>query len=466
LSGGLVITSEPSGALVKNVAGDTLGETPAELKGLIAGAGWRGMLELAGYVSAEAEADVVSGETKLVPPVKLVPAAQKIVLTSEPPGAEVVEGGKVVGSTPWESAPREVGGIVILTLQKPGYDDTGLSSIIPFGKPLILQGTLKATQQQIVINSEPTGAEVVEGRTVLGKTPLELGRQEPGKAVTYALRLNGYEEGLVTGKVKTGEALRLSIALKALPKPKMEGSKAGEERDFEIAPGVKITMCWIPPGEFIMGSPVGELGRGDDETQRRVRISKGFWLAKTETTQAQWRAVMGSNPSDLSGDDLPVESVSWNDIARPGGFIEKSNQATAVGEGRFSLPTEAQREYACRAGETGPYSGGTIDQVAWYSYNSDAKTHPVGSKKPNAWGLHDMHGNVWEWCADWYGNELSGGIDPQGASTGVSRVNRGGSWLSNAAYCRAADRNWYYPDYRSNHLGFRPALVPSEKQDK
>ena len=255
------------------------------------------------------------------------------------------------------------------------------------------------------------------------------------------------------------------LVITSEPSGALVKNAAGEERDFEIAPGVKMTMCWIPPGEFMMGSPAGELGRYGDEDQHRVRITKAFWLAKTETTQAQWRAVMGNNPSLFKGDNLPVEGVSWNDIAGPGGFIEKANKATAVGEGGFSLPTEAQWEYACRAGETGLYSGGTLDQVAWYDGNSGDKTHPVGSKKPNAWGLHDMHGNVWEWCADWYGDELSGGIDPQGASTGVNRVYRGGSWYDGAASCRAAGRLGYYPALYF-FLGFRPALVPSEKQDK
>jgi formylglycine-generating enzyme required for sulfatase activity/serine/threonine protein kinase len=237
------------------------------------------------------------------------------------------------------------------------------------------------------------------------------------------------------------------------------GSKAGEQRDFEIAPGVKIRMCWIPPGEFMMGSPVGETGRNYDETQRRVTISKGFWLAKTETTQAQWRAVMGRNPSHFKGDDLPVESVSWNDIAGLSGFIENVNQTTATGGSRFSLPTEAQWEYACRAGTTGPYAG-ELDQMAWYDKNCGSKTHPVGGKKANVWGLQDMHGNVWERCSDWYAPYPSSAeTDPQGATSGSYRVFRGGSWVNFlAATCRAATRyNGYVPTGTGNSIGFRIA---------
>jgi formylglycine-generating enzyme required for sulfatase activity len=243
-----------------------------------------------------------------------------------------------------------------------------------------------------------------------------------------------------------------------------KGNKAGVERDFEIAPGLKMRMCWIPPGDFMMGSPSTEDGRGSDENQVEVTITEGFWMAKTELTQAQWKAVMGNNPSRFKGADLPVESVNCKEAQE---FIEKVNGSGVIPSGwKFAMPTEAQWEYACRAGEKGPFSGGTHDQVAWYDGNSGDKTHPVGTKKSNAWGLHDMQGNVWEWCADWYDVSLRGGTDPSGHSAGVSRVNRGGSWLHYAAYCRAASRLPYSPDFRLFDLGFRPALVPSEKQDK
>jgi formylglycine-generating enzyme required for sulfatase activity len=243
------------------------------------------------------------------------------------------------------------------------------------------------------------------------------------------------------------------------------GMLTGEEREWQIAPGVKMTFCWCPPGDFIMGSPETENERwNDDEDQVHVTLTKGFWMAKTEVTQAQWRAVMGKNPSHFKGDDLPVETVSWDDAQE---FIKKVNGSGEIPEGgKVCLPTEAQWEYACRAGEKGPFSGGTLDQVAWYNENSGGKTHPVGTKKSNAWGLHDMHGNVWEWCADWYDDSLRGGTDPSGPSSGVYRVYRGGSWGGLAARCRAAYRLRYSPDFRYYYLGFRPALVPSEKQDK
>ena len=223
---------------------------------------------------------------------------------------------------------------------------------------------------------------------------------------------------------------------------------------------IVMPFAFCPAGSFTMGSPPEEDGRFDDENQVSVTPSKAFWMAKTEVTQAQWTAIMSNNPSDFNGNDLPVENVSWDHAQA---FIKKVNDSGVIPKGwKIALPTEAQWEYACRAGETGAYSGGTIDQVAWYDDNSGSKTHAVGTKKQNAWGLHDMHGNVREWCEDWYGDKLSGGTNPSGSSSGVHRVNRGGSWYGNAAICRAAFRSRNDPGSRDDYLGFRPALVPSE----
>jgi formylglycine-generating enzyme required for sulfatase activity len=239
--------------------------------------------------------------------------------------------------------------------------------------------------------------------------------------------------------------------------------KAGDEREFEIAPGVKIVMCWIPPGDFLMGSPEDEEGHSDYEIQFSVKITQGFWLAKTQITQAQWRAVMGNNPSDFEGDDLPVEHVSWNDIcgdaSRTGGFLGKINHFGSV-DGRFDLPSEAQWEYAARAGTTSPYAG-DLDEMAWYCENSDDETHPVGLKKSNDWGVHDMLGNVEEWCADWHDwydvNAVEG---PTGPSLGSGRVLRGGCWNCVAESCRVASRNLNSPSrhvdqFYGGHFGFR-----------
>jgi formylglycine-generating enzyme required for sulfatase activity/serine/threonine protein kinase len=257
------------------------------------------------------------------------------------------------------------------------------------------------------------------------------------------------------------------------------GSKAGEEKAIKIAQGVSILFCWIPPGDFIMGSPEGELGRADDELLHRVTIRQGFWMAKTEVTQAQWRAVMGNNPSHFKGDDLPVESVSWNDIcgdlARTSGFLGRANAKTPDGL-RFDIPTEAEWEYACRAQSTAALNNGkaltsiktcmNLAELGWYEGNSRNKLQAVGLKESNGWGLHDMHGNVWEWCADWYGTYPKGAAtDPAGQSAGSGRVIRSGCWSLEPHKCRSGQRNSYSPEDRSNGVGFRPVLRTSIPSD-
>jgi formylglycine-generating enzyme required for sulfatase activity len=235
---------------------------------------------------------------------------------------------------------------------------------------------------------------------------------------------------------------------------KFPGSRAGEERVWQIAPGVTMTFCWCPAGQFMMGSPSSEADRGSNEEQVKVTLSKGFWMGKTEVTQAQWLAVIGSNPSHFRGTNIPVEKVSWNDAQE---FLKKIDEVLAATDGwKTMLPTEAQWEYAARAGESWLYSGSDkLDEVAWYGDNSSDKTNSVGMKKANAWGLHDMSGNVTEWCRDWYGEKLPGGTDPQGAASGSFRVCRGGGWGYGADGSRVAYRGLNGPTNTYYYVGFR-----------
>ena len=208
----------------------------------------------------------------------------------------------------------------------------------------------------------------------------------------------------------------------------------------------------IPSGTFMMGSPESEKGRNIDETQHQVTISKSFYLGKYEVTQGQWKSVMGSNPSKFSGcgDNCPVEYVNWQDVDE---FIKKLN---AKNEGTYRLPTEAEWEFACRAGTIGVYNGSNLNDLAWFGENSDNRTHPVGQKKANAWGLYDMHGNVYERVQDWYGNYPNGSVvDPKGQSTGTNLVVRGGGWGGDAVNVRAATRSSGSPGFRLSDVGFR-----------
>ncbi len=228
-------------------------------------------------------------------------------------------------------------------------------------------------------------------------------------------------------------------------------------------------MVWIPPGTFTMGSPATEAGRGSDEgPQTQVTLTRGFFMGRYEVTQGEYEAVQGSNPSRWKGTNLPVDQATWNDaVAYCQALTQRERSAGRLPAGwEYRLPTEAQWEYACRAGTTTRFSFGDIDagleQYGWYTVNSGSRTHPVGGKQPNPWGLYDMHGNVWEWCLDWSESYPGGSVsDPTGPSTGSSRVFRGGGWRHVASNCRSAERNYTIPSYYDPHgnLGFRVALV-------
>jgi formylglycine-generating enzyme required for sulfatase activity len=219
----------------------------------------------------------------------------------------------------------------------------------------------------------------------------------------------------------------------------------------------------VPAGAFMMGSPEDEPGRNPDETQHEVTLARGFYLQTTLVTQKQWKLVMGKEPSVLvnEGDACPVTEVSWDEVQE---FLKKLN---ARGDARYRLPTEAEWEYACRAGTASAFASGDIaerfcghdpclDAVGWYCGNSGRKVHAVARKASNAWGLYDMHGNVWEWCQDWYGEyPAAPQRDPLGPAFGPGRVVRGGCWHNNAQNSRSACRFYLPPNSRSDFLGFR-----------
>jgi formylglycine-generating enzyme required for sulfatase activity len=260
------------------------------------------------------------------------------------------------------------------------------------------------------------------------------------------------------------------------PKPSKEGKAPNEagadgeaksplkELAVDLGGGVKMELVLIPAGEFLMGSPDSdENANPAEKPQHQVRITKPFYLGKYLVTQEQWEAVMGGNPSHFKGPKNPVEQFSWDDCRQ---FFDKLN--TKVGGGKFQLPSEALWEYACRAGSKTKYCFGDdaskLGEYAWYDENSGNKTHPVGEKKPNAWGLYDMYGNVWEWCRQWNGGGYyapSPTGDPMGAPGAPIRVIRGGSCYSPACDCRSATHDFGFPG-PSNNLGLRVSLVPAD----
>ncbi|MEI7686490.1 MAG: formylglycine-generating enzyme family protein, partial [Planctomycetota bacterium] len=292
----------------------------------------------------------------------------------------------------------------------------------------------------------------------------------------------------------------------ALPRIDESGRKPGTSKPLDLGGGVKLELVWIPPGEFMMGSPTNEPGRSMTERLHRVKLTKGFWMGKYEATQEQWQRVMGNNPSwfQKAGPRAPVETVRRDQVQK---FIRKLSELAAGKDGgKFRLPTEAEWEWACRAGATTALYNGKmtiktgnnspeLSSIAWYAGNSgvdyeggvlstlwedkeqehhSAGTHPVGRKQPNAWGLYDMLGNVAEWCEDWnYAYPSKAVTDPTGPKKNMGDANmgehvlRGGCWQNGVRICRSAARNWtvWEHGWRSATVGFRIVLEDSPAEN-
>ncbi len=315
------------------------------------------------------------------------------------------------------------------------------------------------------------------------------------------IRVQRGEVKTQTGKSREKQELTVTL-VDDLSTP---GTVPGQRRTI-IVNGIEFGFCWCPPGTFMMGSPEDEPDRENFETEHEVTLTRGFWLLESEVTQRFWESVMNRSqleeflqeeidelPTDEEtyeggeyrklrqlglGDDYPVYYVSW-DTANE--FCRKLSEKAGI---RFTLPTEAQWEYACRAGTTGPFAvkrlessyqdaeGNSVtvlsmedpSEMGWTMKNSQTGIHPVKSLHPNAWGLYDMHGNLWEMCSDIYSKdyyEISPSTDPVGPEVGTYRVNRGGSWCSYEKFCRSACRYRNAPTYRFKNLGFRILTVPN-----
>ncbi len=325
----------------------------------------------------------------------------------------------------------------------------------------------------VVITSTPSGAEVYlsGSEEKLGETPLILDNLPPGP-VMYELRKFGYETMPLGGIVLEQRQLPLSATLKK------KGPKEGENW---TVPDIGLEMVYIQPGIFVMGSPETEKDRGANEgPQTTVELTKGFWLGKFEVTQGEYTAITGTTIRQLRdrmgdfiglngvGQRHPVYWVAFGEALEFCRMItERERSAGRLPEGYvYTLPSEAQWEYACRAATATAYYFGNeadaISQYAWHLWNSENSTHPGGQKKPNRFGLYDMHGNVWEWCMDWYQEHYPGGKvkDWKAPPEVLSCVIRGGSWADGPEFCRSAARREAFTTLRFNYLGFRVALRP------
>ncbi|MEX2213794.1 MAG: SUMF1/EgtB/PvdO family nonheme iron enzyme [Phycisphaeraceae bacterium] len=323
-----------------------------------------------------------------------------------------------------------------------------------------VDATISVDGDNARVRIDVDGRACIDWAGSIASLPMETfgstGITPPASFMGFGAIVDHAEFSLVRLKMLAGEAKLLRPQGNLTPPP------------TPITNTVNMKLVWIKPGSFDMGSPASEAGRDPGEVQHRVTLTKGFYMGTTEVTQAQWKVVMGNDPSAFKGDDLPVESVSWDDTVA---FCRKLSEK----EGKtYRLPTEAEWEYTCRAGtSTAFHSGNVVSDlaaVAWYGGvqgNSDNKTHPVGSKKANAWGLYDMHGNVWEWCHDWLDNYPSQAIvDPSGPSSGTSRIQRGGGWVLTQGPTRSAHRHRNAPEFRGGDVGFRVVLDYSDRDRK
>jgi formylglycine-generating enzyme required for sulfatase activity len=250
--------------------------------------------------------------------------------------------------------------------------------------------------------------------------------------------------------------LLMTLALLILSSGSLRAANQAQPGEI-VENSIGMKLAFIPAGIFTMGSPADERMRQDEERQREVKISRPFRISATEVTQQQWQAIMELDRSANQGDTLPVENISWREAVE---FCRKLSEKEGK---RYRLPTEAEWEYACRAGTTGAFSpDADLEEIAWFDDNSDGQSHPVGLKRPNSWGLHDMHGNVAEWCSDTYGPYEGDGqvVDPEGPEQGRGRVVRGGSWRGFPPSLRCAARSSAPESYQLPYIGFRVVMEP------
>ncbi len=336
-------------------------------------------------------------------------------------GAEVVAflSGDQVGAIVVTQPGSGYGGVVTVVIEAPG-GTTRLSI---------------AAGPKITVPGSPGGVVAVEWSAALGPTAL------------WTPLTNG-----VLGNVPM-EVLDLPAG--ATTRFYRSSEVATQRKAVDIADYV-----WVRPGNFMMGSPQAEADRDSDEVLHRVNLTRGFWMSDHETTQEEYEDVTGMNPSYYEGASLPVENVTWTNAVEYCQQLTQRERAAGriAANWEYRLPTEAEWEYACRAGTTGAYAG-NIGNLAWTLENSGEHTREVKTKQPNAWGLYDMGGNVWEWCSDTYDNYPGGAqTDPKGPEPGDSRVLRGGSWWFESVYCRSAWRDWLEPKEFDDDVGFRVVL--------
>ena len=424
-------------------------------------------VDAGGYISKSGSFTVSSGDMTPIS-VSLLSAMASVSITCPTPAVSLYVDKKAVGNSPWSGSLKE--GMHLLEARKSGYRSQQKTIQLAQQQKLdVTFGELVAIQGNLSVNYKPFGADVYVDGKKLGQSPRVFNGLLVGNH-QVEVRKDGYatdrksvsisegQTASITGTLASNAVASSSSNTLGYSSASSSMSSGSNTISIPVKNGISIDMVKVEAGTFMMGATSEMKDPYDNEKPvHQVTLTNDYYMGMYEVPQALWEAVMGSNPSEYKGDNLPVEMVSWNDCQE---FISKLNSLTGR---KFRLPTEAEWEYAAHGGKKSrgyQYSGNSnISDVAWYDGNSGSKPHPVGTKQANELGIYDMSGNVYEWCSDWYGSYSSSSqTNPTGADSGSSRVYRGGSWRNGAWLCRLSCRYFNTQFYRGNALGLRLAL--------
>ena len=424
-------------------------------------------VEAGGYISKSGSFSVSSGDMTPIS-VSLLSAMASVSITCPTPAVSLYVDKKAVGNSPWSGSLKE--GMHLLEVRKSGYRSQQKTIQLAQQQKLdVTFGELVAIQGNLSVNYKPFGADVYVDGKKLGQSPRVFNGLLVGNH-QVEVRKDGYATDRKTISISEGQTASITGILASNAVASSSSNTSGYSSSsssmssgsntisIPVKNGISIEMVKVEAGTFMMGATSEMKDPYDwEKPVHQVTLTNDYYMGKYEVTQALWQAVMGNNPSRFKGENLPVETVNWNECQE---FISKLNSMTGR---KFRLPTEAEWEYAARGGKKSrgyQYSGSnSISDVAWYDGNSGSKTHPVGTKQANELGIYDMAGNVCEWCQDWYGFYLSSSqTNPIGATSGSIRVDRGGCWYAFARFCRSSCRSYCVPDGRFGYIGLRLAL--------
>ena len=451
------LTVNPKNAVVTIDGNQQTVSTDGEYSAMLPYGSHTYKVEAGGYISKSGSFTISSSDMTPLN-VSLVSAMATVSVTCPTPAVSLYVDKKSVGTIPWTGSLKE--GMHLIEAKKEGYRSQQRTINLSKQQKLdVAFNELAAIQGNLSVNYKPFGADVYIDGKKIGQSPRVFNGLLVGNH-KVEIKKDGYGTDSKTVNILEGQTATLAGVLSTnTTVPTSTGSTlSGNTITIPVKKGISIDMVRVEAGTFTMGATAEMEDPEDDEKPtHRVTLSNDYYIGKYEVTQGLWQAVMGNNPSNFKGDNLPVEQVSWYECQD---FLSKLNRLTGK---KFRLPTEAEWEYAARGGNKSrgyQYSGSNnLSDVAWYRVNSGDKTHAVGTKQANELGIYDMSGNVWEWCQDWYGNYSSSSqTNPTGATSGSDRVVRGGSWDYYAWLCRSSYR-YVAPNYRCG-LGLR--LVLSE----